>query len=234
MDMNSFTTFSMEHWVTIGIIFLWAAIYVVIARSRALGHLVRPFRRTLLIVAVGHELIWIIGAVLLGQWHFTWGVPLQLCDLAIFAMALTLVRHYQWVWELAYFWGLGGSLQAILTPDLKVTFPDFIFIKFFLSHGCTLIGVIFLAVGLRRPIHWKSVVRVFCITNIYGLFVLVFNWIFGTNYMYLLRKPSQPSILDYAGSGPYYYIGLEVALVISLMIYYLPYFLVSVKRRSPL
>ena len=105
-----------------------------------------------------------------------------------------------------------------------------IYIKFFLSHGCTIVGVIFLAVGLRRPICFKSVLRVFWITNIYGLFVLGFNRVFGTNYMYLLHKPAHPSLLDYAGSGLYYYFGLEVLLAMSLLFYYFPYYLVSLKR----
>ena len=145
-----FTTFSAEHVATIGVIFLLALGLVIIGRSRSLAHLVRPVSWALCVLAVGHEAAWVIGAMILGHWHFSWGVPLQLCDLAIFAVALTLIRHYQWVWELAYFWGLGGSLQAILTPDLNVTFPHLIYIKFFLSHGCTVTGVIFLAAGAKE------------------------------------------------------------------------------------
>ena len=230
--MRNFVTFSTEHVITIGFIFSLAAAGVVIARSRSLEFLIGPFSRALAGVAVGHEIVWILGAMLLGQWHYSWGVPLQLCDLAIFAMAITLLRHYQWLWELAYFWGLGGSLQAILTPDLNVTFPDLTYIKFYLSHGCTVIGVIFLAVGCGRPITLKSVLRVFTITNIYGLFVLLFNWFFGTNYMYLMRKPAHPSVLDYAGDGPYYYLGIEIALVLTLVIYYLPYALAARIKRA--
>ena len=227
---RQFTAFSAEHLATLGVILLFAAALIVIGRQRSLAYLVRPLSWVLCILAAGHELVWVFAAASLGRWHYSWGVPLQLCDLAIFAMALTLVRHYQWVWELAYFWGLGGSLQALLTPDLKVTFPDIIYIKFFLSHGCTVVGVLFLAAGLRRPIHFKSVWRVFGITNIYGLFVLGFNWLMGTNYMYLMHKPSRPSLLDYAGSGPYYYLGLEAALVGSLFFYYLPYYVASLRK----
>ena len=36
--------------------------------------------------------------------------------------------------EVAYFWGLGGTLQAVLTPDLRYGFPDWRFISFFTSH----------------------------------------------------------------------------------------------------
>lgn len=230
--MHYFTTFSPEHLIAIAIIFLTAGVCVGIARNRRFAHLVKPVSLTLAIVAVGHELFFIGGVIALGHWHYSWGIPLQLCDLAIFAVALTLIKHYQWVWELAYFWGLGGSLQAVLTPDLGVTFPDYIFIKFFLSHGCIVAGVIFLAVGLRRAITFKSVVRVFVITNVYGLCVLFFNRLAGTNYMYLMEKPTHPSLLDYAGSGITYYFGLEVILILSLTFYYLPYFFIGIKKNS--
>lgn len=229
--MRYFTTFSPEHLIAIAIIFLTTTACVVIARNQKLMHLVKPVSWTLAIVAVGHELLWVSGVIALGLWHYSWGIPLQLCDLAIFAVALTLIKHYQWVWELAYFWGLGGSLQAVLTPDLDVTFPDYVFIKFFLSHGCIVIGVIFLAVGLRRTIMFRSVVSVFVITNVYGLFVLFFNRLAGTNYMYLLEKPTQPSLLDYAGDGFIYYLGLEVLLILSLTFYYLPYFIMGLKKK---
>lgn len=226
---NSYTfiLFSPMHLVTIGIIFLTAAGLVAIARNKSLQGLVKPVSWTLAMILVGHELVWVIGAIVLGKWHYSWGLPLQLCDLAIFAVALTLIQHRQWIWELAYFWGLGGSLQAVLTPDLRVMFPDYTFIKFFASHGCIVIGVIFLAIGCRRGINFKSVVRVFWITNIYVLCVGIFNGIFGTNYLYLCAKPSQPSILDYLGSGLFYILGLEAIFTVSLLFYYLPFLFIE-------
>ena len=230
--MSRFTTFSPEHLFAIGIIFFTAIVLVIIARSRRGSRLIKPLSWTLAVVGAGHELIWITGAIFTGHWHYSWGIPLQLCDLAIFAVAVSLIRHYQWVWELAYFWGLGGSLQAVLTPDLGVTFPDYIFIKFFLSHGFIVTGVIFLAVGCQRPINFRSVLRVFSITNVYALFVGIFNWLCGTNYLYLCAKPSQPSLLDYAGNGLYYYLGLEAALMISLFVYYLPYPLMGMASKK--
>jgi len=211
---------------------VWPAIIlVVIARTQKLKKLIKPVSWTLAFVAVGHELIWLIAVLVQGQWHYSWGIPLQLCDLGLFAVALTLVKHYQWLWELAYFWGLAGSFQAVLTPDLTVTYPDIIFIKFFLSHGLIVMSVIFLAVGLRRAITFKSVVRVFLITNVYGILVLIFNLLAGTNYMYLRAKPTQPSVLDYAGDGAMYYFGLEVLMIISLLFYYLPYLFIAMKKK---
>jgi len=229
---EDFYKFSPEHTAAMALIVLAALAFVAIARFARWRHLIKPLNWTLAVIAIGHEAVWIIGAIVLGHWHYSWGLPLQLCDLAIFGIALCLIRHVQWAWELAYFWGLGGSLQAILTPDLGVSFPDIVFIKFFLSHGCTVAGVIYLAVGLRRPIAPISLVRVFLITNIYGGLVLIFNWAAGTNYMYLNHRPTQPSLLDMAGQGLWYYVGLEVMLILSLMFYYLPYLAFDRKNKN--
>jgi hypothetical integral membrane protein (TIGR02206 family) len=227
---KNFTLFSPVHLATLAVIFLTALFYVFAARHPGSKRWVKPLSVLLAVVLLGNEIIYIAGAVIKGLWHYSWGVPLQLCDLAIFAVAYSLFRHKQWVWELAYFWGLGGTLQAVLTPDLRVTFPEYIYFKFFLTHGCILVGVIFLSAGLKRSITFHSVIRVWVITNVYAVFVALFNRLFQTNYLYLCRKPSQPSVLDYFGPWPEYILGLEFLLIASLVVYYAPYYWIS--RRS--
>ena len=54
--------------------------------------------------------------------------------------------------EVSYFWGIGGTFQAILTPNLQVNFPDIRAISFFLGHGGIVAGVIYLLIARRfRP-----------------------------------------------------------------------------------
>ncbi len=221
---DNFETFGSVHLATLAVIFSVALFYVFVARHPRFQTWIKPMSVVLAFVLLTNEFIYVGGAFAKGLWRMYWGLPLQICDLAIFAVAYSLFRHRQWVWELAYFWGLGGTLQAVLTPDLRVTFPDYIYFKFFLTHGCIIIGVIFLSAGLKKPITFRSVLRVLVITNIYAAFIGIFNWLFKTNYLYLSHKPSQPSLLDHLGPWPWYILGLEVVLVVSLIIYYLPYY----------
>lgn len=222
---KSFQLFDLTHSITIGIIFLISALYVFIARHKQMRNWTKPMSWVLATVLLVNELIYIGGAISKGLWHYSWGIPLQLCDLAIFAVVFSLFIHRQFIWELAYFWGLGGTLQAVLTPELLVTFPEYIYIKFFLTHGCILVGVIYLSAGLGRPITFQSVKRVWLITNIYALFIGIVNWLAGTNYLYLCHKPSQASLIDHFGPWPFYLFGLEIALIFSLLVYYLPYYI---------
>ena len=45
-------------------------------------------------------------------------LPFQLCDWAMVAIIVALLTGRERWLEVAYFWGIGGTLQAIITPDL--------------------------------------------------------------------------------------------------------------------
>jgi len=223
-DANGFQVFGTVHLTMLAVIFFIAGIFVGIARRQKSRNSIPIINGFLAIILLSNEGIWIVLAVSLGFWDITWGLPLQLCDLAIFAICYSLFKKNQWVWEIAYFWGLGGTLQALLTPDIQYTFPHYYFFKFFITHGCIVIAVIYLAAGCLRPIYRSSVWRVFVITNIYAFFIGIVNSLIGANYLYLCRKPVQNSLLDYLGPWPYYIFSLEFILAISLIVYYLPYY----------
>src|SRR5664279_5394921 len=79
-------------------------------------------------------------------------LPMQLCDWAMFVIVVALwTGNRRWL-EIAYFWGIGGTLQAIITPNLPFGFPDLRFISFFVAHSGIIIGIVFLMLIYRfRP-----------------------------------------------------------------------------------
>ena len=48
-------------------------------------------------------------------------LPMQLCDWAAGATILALAWRHQTAFELAYFWGLAGTSQALFTPAVDLT-----------------------------------------------------------------------------------------------------------------
>ncbi len=110
-----------------------------------------------------------------GSWSPAESLPLHLCDLglAVTVAALLLTAWSrpaaaaesapfgnaatgaaaQVTWshrcgELAYFWGLGGTLQALLTPDVQHDFPAPECVRFFAAHAGIVVGVLVLTFGL--------------------------------------------------------------------------------------
>ena len=62
-------------------------------------------------------------------------LPLHLCNAAVFLTAFVLIRRSYAAYEVMYFWCLGGSVPALLTPDLLLGFPSLAYLTFFFSHG---------------------------------------------------------------------------------------------------
>jgi uncharacterized membrane protein YwaF len=54
----------------------------------------------------------------------------------------------------------------------------------------------------------------------------------GTNFLYLVRKPAQPSPLDFFGPWPWYLLGLGAMTVGMCVLCYLPFAVAHRLRRS--
>jgi len=151
--------------------------------------------------------------------------PMQLCDWAALLMVYVLIFPGKRVFEPAYFWGLGGTFQALITPDVKLDFPDIKFFTFFLLH-CGVVAGVFYAIFVKRlAVSKGGVKRVFIISQLYLVAALFVNYLTGSNYGYLSKKPSSASLLDFLGPWPYYIIGIEIIGLLLFLILYVPFYI---------
>lgn len=185
-------------------------------------------------LAIISKVLTVAGVVTAGEWSARTGLPMNLCDWTGFAAMLALIFRWQTAYELAYFWGFGGGLQAMLTPDLPFDFPDPRAIEFFVNHGIALVAVIYLTFAERmRP--WPiSIVRVFLISQLYLLIALIFDYALDANYGYVRAKPEHASLMDYLGPWPVYLLSLELLSLIFSCLYYAPFFVADKLRASRL
>lgn len=155
------------------------------------------------------------------SWEYS--LPLDFCSLVLIACILALFRCGPFFDEITYFWGLGGTLQALITPDLGAGFPSLDFILFFWSHGAILFGIVFiLAVQNFRP-RKSSVLRMMIALNTYAAVVGALNALTGWNYGYLCWKPAVPSLLDLLGPWPWYLMSLEGIALLTFFVLALPW-----------
>ena len=196
----------MAHWVVIGLtvglpVFFWATARGLERQGYRRG--VRYGLAGLLLVNwIGYE----IERGLVGQFDMAHAAPMQLCDWAMFATIAALVTLRNPVFEVAYFWGLAGTFQAILTPNLREGFPSLWFFSFFVAHSGIVVGVLYLtAVDGMRPRGW-SIARAMLWSEVYLGAALVVNGLTGANYGFLSHRPFGKSLLDYLSDSHWLYI----------------------------
>jgi hypothetical integral membrane protein (TIGR02206 family) len=194
-----FVLFGATHWAIITAIPASAALLAWAARSRP-----KAVRLGLGVLLLVNELTWYGYRLRVEGFRFPEGLPLELCDLAMWMTIVAALTGRVWALELAYYAGVGGSSQAVLTPDLWEPFPSYPTVYFFLAHGgviATVLALIWGRVARPRP---GSAWRVFGVLNGFAAAVGLFNLVFKTNYMYLCQKPASASLLDAFGPWPWY------------------------------
>ncbi len=159
-------------------------------------------------------------------------LPFQLCDWVILACVAALLWRRQLAYELAYFWGLSGTLQALLTPDLAEDFPSLHFITFQVLHAGTVVAVLYLTLGLGMRPRARSIVRAWLWLQGYVVVTAAIDWLLDSNYGYLRHKPVQASLYDYLGPWPVYLISLEALSLVLFLACYAPFALLDRLRRG--
>jgi hypothetical integral membrane protein (TIGR02206 family) len=154
--------------------------------------------------------------------RFPHNMPLQLCDVTLWASVVACLTLAMPAVELTYFAGLAGAGMALLTPDLWSPWPSYPAIYFFVAHGGIVAAAILLTGGRIVKLRPGAPVRAFAWLAMYAGAVGTFNAVFGTNYMYLCRKPGNASLLDALGPWPMYLLGGGAVALLLFWILWLP------------
>ena len=141
-----------------------------------------------------------------GLWSVRLYLPLNLSDAATLVAVLALWTGRPLLVELTYFWGLTASLQATLTPELAQSFPDVLFLTFFVTHGGVVVAALLLVAGRGIVPRRGAVARAFAATVVVAAAAAAGCLATGGNYMFLRRKP-EDSLLDLLGPWPWYIAG---------------------------
>ncbi|MBD1382320.1 YwaF family protein [Metabacillus arenae] len=226
--LDPFRLFSMEHILTILIIFILCVLLFVF-RSQ-IKRQERFFRFTLVIILLGADVLYHFWLMYENAWSPKSALPLHLSDFAvILAIIMLLTKSYR-LFQFMYFAGIGSSIQAILTPDLaRFSFPHFQYIEFFVSHGGVVLACLFMIVAYNYEPPMRSLWITVIIVNVYAGCVFLLNKLLGANYMYMMKKPGAASVLDFLGPWPWYLLSLELLMIVSFYLLYSPFW---VKRKD--
>jgi hypothetical integral membrane protein (TIGR02206 family) len=190
----------------------------------------RPIRLILAAVLAGGWLCWYALFAARGWLTLSNGLPLNLCDWAAAALIAALLTRGRFAYELGYFWGLAGTLQGLITPDIGYGFPDPQFIFFFINHDGIMTALLYLSLTGMRPAP-ASLPRVAAATLGYAAVAGAADLALGTNYGFLKAKPVNASLLDFLSPWPWYIPELVGIGILSLLIYYAPFWAMDAWRR---
>ncbi len=220
---------SPEHLVPLGLLVVVAVLLCVAAR-RAPGWWIDVVAAAMALVIVVAELSWQPYSLENHAWSVAASLPLQLCDVGGFVAAAALLWRQILLVEVAYFWGLGGTLQALLTPDLRDHFPSFPYLQFYVTHDLVILAALFLVIGLRLQPRPGAVRRIFVLTLAFAAVVGSIDQVTGGNYMYLRQVPAGGSLLNLMGPWPWYIVVGAVVTLVVLAVLDAP-FRLSTRRR---
>src|SRR5437667_12464071 len=122
-DAPEFQPYGLPHltviFLTIVLPFALAAI-VQRTRSQRLEKVIIGVLSAVLLVNYIVYLLFIRSQGLVDWWQM---LPMQMCDWGMVVVIVAMLTGSQRWFEVAYFWGIGGTLQAVLTPNLRFGFP---------------------------------------------------------------------------------------------------------------
>lgn len=159
-----------------------------------------------------------VGAILLKAHGETLDVddslPMQLCDWAALATVLALTRRGPLAFELAYFWGLAGTAQALFTPAIEIT-DGLRVLCFLIIHSSIPAGVLWLMFEYKLRPRPGALLRVMLWSEFYLTCALAVNAITGGNYGFLTHRPGTHTMLDYfSDSRPLYIAEMNITALV--------------------
>ncbi len=174
-----------------------------------------------------------------GGWSPATALMLQMCGLSILFLPVMFFtgspRARQFLFDVLYFWGIGGALQALIAPDIGSSgFPAYRYFSFFLSHGLIIALTVLMAAAGGLRITIRSLLRALAVTTVllvpvYGVdqaLRLIPPYDPG-NYFVLGYPPPTGSVVDVLarvfGPSPRYAVGLLLMGIAVFAVLYSPW-----------
>lgn len=205
----------------------FAALAVVAAAAVLAGRSARP---------AAPWLGWLIAAALIvqeliklqlfiGELGQDWrrSLPLDICRINELVCVYMLMRRSYRAFEVAYFWAMGASVAAMLTPSLPSGFPSAQYFLFFLGHGLSVLAVIYAIFALGFRPRLSSLFLCLGVTACYAVLMVPVNLLLDANYLFLREPPPGPTLIDLLGPWPVYLFALFGLAALVSALCYLPF-----------
>jgi hypothetical integral membrane protein (TIGR02206 family) len=219
---QDFELFGTQHLVVIALMIILSIALPIIAKRYLNEKQKLQLSRIIAVAASFWALIYVVILLLLGDFNYKTDLPLDLCNIMAVLLPFLMWNPKFRTHEILYFLVLAGTIQAIITPHLYNSFPNFIFIKYWFVHCGLVIYIVYATVVFDLKPNLKSIFKSFLAIQVYVILIYGVNYLLGSNYVYVMQKPPTASALDYLGDWPYYIFKAELIALVLFCIVYLP------------
>ena len=224
MNDYSFQTFSFEHnSYLLGLLLMWI-ILPLIGKKFLSKDQQRNVVFILIAITFLQELLHYFFKINLNTFDIAQDLSLHMCGISVFISCYALYTKNQAAFELSFFWGLAGALQAVLTPDpTRFHFGYISTFWSFLSHGIIIMNVFWLIFVDKMRCRKNSLLNTILVTNGAIFIIGIINSAIGNgaNYWFICEKPSGDSPF-LIGEWPYYLFTFQLAGILFMSLIYLP------------
>jgi hypothetical integral membrane protein (TIGR02206 family) len=205
-----FVMFDIQHLIIIGI-FIGGLVFIYFSRKHNVSRKVEiGAGLSLVMFEVAHH-FWLLFH---GRWEIDYALPLHLSSISVILIIILLFTRSRWLFEIAFLVGIGGAVQAVMTPVLVYGWPHFRFIHFFYTHVGVIWVVFYFLWHKKFPLRAWSIVKAMVFLNVLLPLIWLVNLRTGGNYWFIMEKPSGASLLDVLGPHPWYILGMEAAALV--------------------
>ncbi|WP_210414688.1 YwaF family protein [Microlunatus elymi] len=227
---ESFTPYGFGHWLMLAITVVGAVALVLAGRRLRDRPASTIIARTLALVLAVAATIHLIVGLVPANFRVGASLPLQFSDALRFIAAGALWFRWRWALVITYYWGLTFNPWSLVTPNLDyVIAPWYDFTAYWALHILVMWAPIYLVWGQGWRPDWRSYRLGIVFTLIWSAMTLGLNFLLGTNYGFLNRKPAAATPLDLMGPWPIY---LFVCFVLMFIIWALITWPWTIRRRT--
>ncbi|MBO6574398.1 MAG: TIGR02206 family membrane protein [Rhodothermales bacterium] len=219
----AFDLFGPAHLTIVGLFALLATAMIVAGR-RGPAERKDLIRRTFGALMLLNEAGTHVWKVSYGTWAVEESLPLQLCGAMAWISGSTLLFGWKKLWPMLYFFGVGGAVQGVITPNAtQYGFPHYQMIETIFAHSALVVAGLWVVLveGYRPTL--RQFFTIFLGLNVAALVMYFVNLGLGSNYLFVNAKPPDASIIDAMPEWPYYIPILEVIAFVQFGVLYLPF-----------
>ena len=212
---NSLQLFDSLHWIALGLSLLAIVGVPLIGRCLSLQNRRRVIW-ALIVFTVAQEIVDYTNRASFRDLNLIQDLPLHLCNYGLLIAAIGLVTRNRFCFEFAYYAGMTGVLQALLTPNFDDLKNLTEYIVYFIHHALIIQFALWnLVVDGMLPGR-GAVARTLLFIIAMMMPIALVNWLTDANYMYLCTRPEVDNPLLFGGWP--WYIGSVMLIGWALML----------------